>query len=220
MDEIRILVGMPSTQMIPVYTARSLMEWQRYRKYPSQFQFKIDTYIEKARNELVWAAVDQGATHLMFIDSDMVFPSHAIDRMVEQHKDIIGGMYFGRMHPKCMAFHVNPDGTVRNVDPSKEHGVFEVDFVGTGFMLIDIKVFTKLEPPFFTFTYDITQFGLKKQGPLTLTGEDTYFCLSAKKQGFKVWVDTTFELGHVGNHTYYKHDWEVYQKDKELYERA
>lgn len=218
LNNVKIFVGMPSTQEIPVYTARSLMEWQMYRKYPSIFEFKIDTYIEKARNEIVWQAVDKGATHVMMIDSDMVFPPHAVDHLVEQDKDIIGGMYFGRMHPKTMAFH-RKGKEVTNVDPSKESGIFEVDFLGTGFMLININVFKKLMPPFFTFTYHPEDYGLPKTNMLQPKGEDIFFCLTAKKAGFKIWLDTTFELGHVGSHIYRKHDWEVYQNDEELYER-
>lgn len=217
---VRILVGMPSGQSIPILTTRSLMQWQHQRKYPSMFEFKIDTYIEKARNELVWNAVNEKATHLMMIDSDMVFPPGGIDKLVDDNKDIVGGLYYGRIHPRAMAFHVNPDGSTRNVDPSKEKGVFEVDFVGTGFLLINMNVFKTLMPPFFKFSYEPEKFGIKATDKVApALGEDAFFCLNAKQHGFKVWCDSEIELGHVGYHTYYKEDWSVFQDNPKIYER-
>lgn len=217
---VKLFVGMPSGQDIPILTARSLMMWQYKRKYPSLFEFKIDTYIEKARNELVWQAVNEGATHLMMIDSDMVFAPDAIDHLVDQEKDIIGGLYFGRMHPKSLAFHINPDGTVRNIDPKKETGIFEVDFVGTGFLLMNINVFKTIDPPWFKFSYEPEAFGINPTGNVApALGEDAYFCLNAKKHGFKVWCDSTIELGHVGHHTYYREDHDAFMQNPKLYER-
>ena len=196
------------------------MEWQMKRKTPGMFMFKLDTYIEKARNELVWNAANENATHLMMIDSDMVFPPDGIDRLLKHDVDIVGGLYYGRMHPKAMAFYKNPDGTVTNFDPKQPPGLYEVDFVATGFMLINMRVFTKLEPPFFTFTYNPEFFGLRNQGMLTPTGEDSYFCLTAKEAGYKVFVDNTIQLGHVGQRMYTRRDWEAYQTDKEFYENT
>lgn len=218
MSNTRILVGMPAGRDIPVLTARSLLEWRGKGKATSLFMFKLDTYIEKARNELVWNAVNEKATHLMMIDSDMVFPPDGIDKLLAHDVDIVGGLYYGRMHPKAMAFYKNGDGTVSNFDPKTKPGLHEVDFVATGFMLINMNVFKKLEPPFFTFTYNPEFFGLNNQGMLTPTGEDSYFCLSAKAAGFKVYVDNTITLGHVGERMYTKRDWEKYQDDKDFYE--
>lgn len=217
--EVRVLVSMPSSQSIPIYTTKSLMEWQRVRKYPSIFQFKIDTYIDKARNEAVWEAVAHKATHLMFIDSDMSFPSNGVDHLIEQEKDIIGGLYYGRLLPKPMAFHQNQDKTVVNLDPEKEKGNVEVDFVGTGFMLINMKVFQFLEPPFFKITYDGAEFGMTENNKTSPAfGEDVYFCLKAKKHGFKVWCNTDLDLGHIGPKIFTKKDYELYTKNKNLYE--
>lgn len=219
--EPRILVAVPAGGDIKTLTARSLLEYQMYRKYPAQIHFKLDTSIEKARNELVRDAVASKATHLMFVDSDMVFPTHAIDQMVDRQKDIIGGVYYGRMHPKAMAYTLdenrkNIEIDLKNVD---KKGLLEADFIGTGFMLINMKVFEKLEPPFFHFSYDYERFGFTGND-LAPIGEDTYFCYTAKQAGFKIWVDTTFELGHVGMHTYRKLDNEIWKENKEVYERV
>jgi hypothetical protein len=210
---------MPSGSDIPVHTARSLMEWQMHRKTPSIFSFKLDTYIEKARNEAVVQAVQANATHLMFIDSDMYFPPDGVDRLLAHKKDIVGGLYFGRMHPKPMAFRIKDNQSV-SVDPRIEHGVVEVDFIGTGFMLIDMKVFEKLDPPFFSFSYHPEDIGLPKTGDMFAPkGEDVFFCMYAKKNGFKVFCDTDLKLGHVGQRVYGERDFLLYKENPEHYEK-
>src|SRR5690606_22111781 len=114
-------------------------------------------------------------------------------------KDIVGGLYFGRMHPKPMAFRLSGPDSV-SIDPRKEKGVVEVDFIGTGFMLIDMRVFTKIDPPFFRFTYDPASVGLPAtKNKFVPKGEDVFFCMYAKQAGFRVWCDTELRLGHVGN---------------------
>lgn len=219
--DVRILVAIPTGGDIKTLTTRSLLEYQINRRYPSQIRFKMDTVIEKARNELVVSAVEAKATHLMFVDSDMVFPPHAIDQLVDRQKDIVGGLFYGRMHPKAHMYRLDKDGNNQEIDikEADKKGMVEVDFMGTGFMLINMRVFEKLEPPFFRLSYDYEKFGLKGNG-LNPIGEDAYFCFTAKQAGFKIWCDTSFEIGHVGYHTYRKLDHEVWKTNKELYERV
>jgi GT2 family glycosyltransferase len=63
--------------------------------------------------------------------------------------------------------------------------LIEVDAVGTGIMLIRKKVFKELPEPWFYFKNDFS--------------EDIMFCKEAKKAGYKIYVDTTLSVGHVGD---------------------
>ena len=215
-EDYKILVGVIGNRDLSRQTVKSLMLWQYKRQLPSLLVLGDDTNIEKERNEMVRTAVQEKATHLMFIDDDIVFPYHAIDLLARRQKDIVGGLYYGRVLPRPMAY--KDRMTQENIDPEKDKGVFEVDFVGAGFMMIDMKVFQKLDPPFFHFSYDYKRFGVKGDG-LNPVGEDAYFCFYAKENGFKTYVDTTFELGHIGRHTYRKLDYQIYKENKELYDR-
>lgn len=217
-NQVKILVGVPTGSSIMTRTAQSLLQWQSQRIFPSNLVFKQETVLEKARNELVWQAVEMGATHLMCIDSDMVFKPDAIDTLVSRNKDIIGGVYYGRMMPKRMVFRIE-DEMPQEIDISKEEDVFEVDFVATGFLLINMRVFTKMEPPFFKMHWTPEDFGIKKRPfPQNFMGEDAYFCLSAKQKGFSVWADQTIPLGHVGTHMYHQLDHEAWEEMPELYD--
>lgn len=216
--EPNVFVSMPSGSEIPVHTVQSLMNWQMHRREKAIFSMKLDTYIEKARNEAVVQAVQAKATHLMFIDSDMYFPPDGIERLLKHEKEIVGGLYFGRLHPKPMAFRIKDNQSV-SVDPRKEHGLVEVDFIGTGFMLINMSVFQKLDPPFFSFSYHPEEIGLPATGDkFAPKGEDVFFCMYAKSKGVQVWCDADLKLGHIGSRVYGERDFLHYKEHPEFYE--
>lgn len=194
--------------MVHADTVRSLMQWQYARKYASQFVMKIDTQVEKSRNKMVKSAVEMGATHLMFIDSDMVFGPNQIDKLVDRDLDIVGGIYYGRMNPIPQAFRIINRGFLP-IDPTTEHGpLVDVAFVGAGFLLIKMSVFKRLEPPFFRHSYEYDRLGIDYPGPLLDPfGEDVYFGMLAREAGVKVYCDIDCEVGHVGYHKYTQADW-------------
>ncbi|PIR79963.1 MAG: hypothetical protein COU25_02625 [Candidatus Levybacteria bacterium CG10_big_fil_rev_8_21_14_0_10_35_13] len=90
-------------------------------------------------------------------------------------------------------------------------------FVGAGFMLVRRNVIGKIiakgfakkckddeefERNFGKFYYDIFKAETDPKTKLYLS-EDYYFCNLVKKLGFKIWTDTTINLGHVGTYTYW-----------------
>lgn len=219
--QIQVLAVIPSLSKPTEETSASLISYYRNCKYPVQIRYIFDTYLHTARNIAVTMAIETKATHLMFIDSDMAFPNYGVDRLVERGEYIIGGLYFGRMKPLPVALERHPDNTLKSMRkiPTWDEP-FEADAVGTGFMLIDMKVFQKMEPPFFTYTKP-ENFGYKASVfPRDDVGEDVYFCLKARQNGFRIMVDPTIPLGHVGKRIYTKKDWEIYQREdmKEFYD--
>lgn len=205
--QTNIHISIPCLNDIKVDTVVSLLEFKNYNKQHQNIRhsigFQKNTYIHQARNQAVWDAVNANATHLLFIDSDIVFPAHAVDQLLSDNKDIVGGLYFGRIKPF----------PVYKVESAAEHGLCnpstlpeeylsQVSAVGTGFMLINMNVFKKLEPPFFYYARP-SDFGMAESPfPRNELGEDVTFCLNARKVGFKVWLDRSLLLEHVGTHNY------------------
>ena len=52
-----------------------------------------------ARNQCVAAALHINATHVLFLDSDMVFPLDTLKRLLKHEKDIVGALYSRRRPP-------------------------------------------------------------------------------------------------------------------------
>lgn len=150
--------------------------------------------IASSRTYLVNHAIKAGATHLFFVDSDMIFPYEVIPKLLAHKKDIIGLEYNRRKFPI--------EGTSLPLEERKENEIYRAKYVGTGAMLIDLKIFEKewIDPrtgkktPWFSF-------GRDSQGSLVL-GEDAWFCYTAQDNGFEVWVDPTIKAGHIGEYIF------------------
>lgn len=208
----KILIGVPALTAPAFETTVSLLNLRDECHFNSAVRLKKATYIHTARNQFVYDAVDMGADYLMFIDGDMQFKPHAFNNMVERairkDWDITGGLYVSRYNEKINIIKniITPKNDLPYLQDIREvptmNEPFEVDVIGTGFLLIKMRVFQKLEPPFFYYS-NPPDFGMKDVPfPDNFMGEDVVFCLNARKAGFKIYCDPTIELGHVGERIY------------------
>lgn len=149
------------------------------------------TLIANQRHELVKAAQAWGATHVMFIDSDIIFkPSHVID-LLNFNESIVGAAYSKRIEPVIpTAWHSidSWDTYVRLHEQKDSH--ITVEAMALGFCLIKIEVFDKLNLPWFILGFNNGQY----------TGEDIEFFRNCKSNNIPVWLDikVSFEIGHLG----------------------
>lgn len=149
------------------------------------------TLIANQRHELVKAAQEWGATHVMFIDSDIIFkPSHVIE-LLNFNEPVVGAAYSKRIEPVIpTAWHSidNWNTYVRLKEQTDSHILVEA--MALGFCLIQIDVFNKLELPWFILGFNNGQY----------TGEDIEFFRNCKNNNIPVWLDVkvSFEIGHLG----------------------
>jgi len=147
--------------------------------------------IAKARNDIV---ATMSGEWLVFIDSDMTFPSDSLERLIEDAKredvDIVGAPCYRKVpkYEPCW-FWEFPNGEekyYRKLETDLGEELFEVDAMGSAFCLIKKKVFEKMKEtgiPFYQYTDTLS--------------EDLLFCRKAKKLGFKIWVDPRLQIGHL-----------------------
>jgi hypothetical protein len=155
------------------------------------------TLIANQRHELVLAAKEWGATHVMFIDSDIEFqPYHVLD-LIDFNELIVGAAYSKRVAPFITtAWHKIYDWN-SHVDISNQiDSHIQVECMALGFCLINMSVFEQLELPWFILGYDktVNQY----------TGEDIEFFRQCNEVGIPIWLDvaTTCELGHLGTQSF------------------
>jgi hypothetical protein len=153
----------------------------------------IDTYlsqnisIDDSRIEI---AKETKGDFVLMSDPDMTFTPEDIKKLMKHDKDIIAGLFFQRSKPHKPLMFQKIEKAKRYVNILKyPKGLIEVDAVGTGFILIKRTVFEKLPMPWFLHT-----------SPEKGLSEDLYFCSKAKENGFKIYVDTTVKIGHIGEH--------------------
>ena len=158
-------------------------------------------YIENNRTIFAQNALDAGADYLLFVDTDMNFEPDALVQLLKhaEQASIIGVNYHTRSQEESVSTVKMPgtDGPIGETcqGDSIPAQPFECYAVGTGLMLIDMKVFKDMSFPWFAQQYNT------ETGKIEI-GDDVWFCRKAGKMGYKVLCDPTIPVDHLGQFAY------------------
>lgn len=188
-----ILIGVPTMGTIPIKVAASLFSLAK--KPDMELIFTRNSLVYDARHTLMQYALENGAD-LLFIDSDIYFTAEAVERLSSHQKPIVSGLYFQKTEErKPVAYKtVKPRSCFRqkpfveNIDHIEPF--MEVAGVGLGFCLIRNEVLRAFNPNRNPFE------------PFGGLGEDFSFFYRCRKKGYKVFLDTTIPLKHLGEYEY------------------
>lgn len=153
-----------------------------------QLHVVCGSVIAESRTRLANEALNYGATHLLWLDSDIHFPSTIVNKFLHHNRDIVAANYSTRYAPYRSVAFVDPEDTEQRLE--KKFGLHKIWAVGMGCMMIKRQVFEQLPKPWFNHAYD--------KNTDTYSGEDIYFCNQAGHHGFEVWVDAEIQLAHLG----------------------
>jgi len=157
------------------------------------------TLIVNQRADLARNAIEAGADHILWLDTDMRFPKDTLDRLLAHNKPIVAANYATRRLPvDTVAFRLHDNGGWETVKTGEKTGLEKVEAVGMGVMLTSTEVFKNMPKPWFSITYHPQS--------NEYSGEDIHFCYKAGKLGHEVLIDHdlskevkhigTFEFGH------------------------
>jgi hypothetical protein len=167
--------------------------------------------IDVTRESMVDAALKQGFEWIFFLDSDVILPDKALEKLFSHKQPLINGMYKAKK-PGGFFWAVwmrikSPEGKEAFAPISTWTGrLIQCDVIGTGCMLVHRSVFEKIREkfpgiPLFLWTKDRNPKLLDKldlPDPLMReVSEDFFFCLLAKLSGFPMIVDTEIKCGHI-----------------------
>ena len=180
-------------------------------KPPSFAEYRADDSagIVAMRNKAVSALLSrEHFTHLLMLDTDMVYPPETIQELVLADKDIVAGLACGRVpvlgstrsgrspyFPNTFWKKV-PEGRFlfeRTAALPTPPGLHRCGAVSFGGVLIKRKVFEGLKRPCF----DNSHWQKMPSGKRARVGEDMYFQATAAEAGFEVWCDTSLHYGHL-----------------------
>lgn len=156
--------------------------------------FLNGTVLPDSRNKLVLDSFKNNSEYLLWLDSDMIFPSDVFFKLQKHNKDIVAVTYSTRVNPsKSVAFVDEFDLSKRLTEKTGLHSVYAV---GMGCMLTKTSVFKRLSKPWFDITWD--------NNTESFIGEDLYFCDLAFNSGYEIFVDCDLsnEIGHHGSKIY------------------
>ena len=170
------------------------------------FAMNIGTYIHKARTELLQVALGEGATHVLWIDSDMRFPQDALLRLLQHQVPVVGINYSKRRWPpefvaiKRVPTKEGDVGEMLRTDADST-GLEEVDAIGMGLVLMETDFMVNLPDP-----EKDPWFKFKMMPDGREVGEDVYFCKFIIKDLLKEKIfvdhDLSWQCSHLGTHEY------------------
>jgi len=224
---MHIVIGTPcyGGQMCTEYTQSLLALKEACMQYGIKMTCIFlgnESLIQRGRNTIAHHFLQmEDATHLMFIDADQRFRANDIALMIKADKGIIGGpvpmkgIDWNRVrqgavlnHPNLAAltgiFNLNKLDGHDMVSPDQP---FQVEHIGTGFMLIRRDVFEDLKSHTQTYTNggasiapdeEVHDFFRVQVQDGKLLSEDYHFCHEYRKHGGTVWAAPWCELGHFG----------------------
>jgi hypothetical protein len=160
-----IFVATPVHDQCSIHYAQGLLEFQKEcikRNVDVSFQIMKSSLVTQGRNLCVSGFIESGMSHMLFIDSDILFNAESIFKMIERDKDVISIPYPLKTLMWDKAFRKMQKGEIKKGDdirkwlhtyPMKienpnnvnvERGVIEVTHSPTGCMLIKRQVFDKM----------------------------------------------------------------------------
>lgn len=194
----------------------ALMQYLTHRHRPYGLMVRPlvgDSAVGRARNRLAAQFLASDCTHLLFLDTDLVFGPADIQRLVDHPEPIVAGLY-PKKQPS-LAWVCNM------LDPSpapRPDGLQEVKYAGTGCLRIAREVFESMADAYPELEYqpdDGEQFDGRMWDFFTMgvwrcpeTGrrryltEDWWFCQRARDMGYPIWMDTQIVLKHCGDAVY------------------
>jgi len=187
-----------------------------------------ESLVPRGRNGLVQRFIATEATHLMFIDSDIIFRPEDVTSLIQADKSVIAGLYPRKdidwrsirsaaiqgLPIECLADSglsyvwepMNRTSELRNaMEP------VEASYCGTGFMLIKRDVFEKLADSVPSYCDDCTKehFGqiIKEYFATSIDNkrylsEDYNFCRLVRESGIPVHIAPWVNLVHVGAYNF------------------
>lgn len=192
----KIMIAIPCMDQVPTPFALSLAMIRKPEGDDFACATRMGSLVYNSRNDLAMQAIQTGFDWVFWLDSDMVFQQDILVRMLEVARekdlDFLSGLYFRRTVPYTpVAFdhlEVNENGDCEWSEFEElPQSLFEVGGCGFGGVLVKTEVFAKVQEKFGNMFFPIAQMG-----------EDLSFCWRARQCGYKVWMDPTIVLGHVG----------------------
>ena len=180
-------VSLFETLQYTVAHADDSIEWVKLNAFATSM-------LPWSRHELARISLAQGATHLLWIDSDMQFPADMILRWAKRDEPIIGINAMSRRPPyNCTAQNEAMQHIVTSPDST---GFEKVGRTGFGIIWVAAEVFRAVPQPWFNFQW--------LEDRQCYRGEDYFFLEAAKRAGYGVVIDHDIskKVVHIGQFGY------------------
>ena len=192
---IKLAILVPTRDMVHSHFAYSLAQLVKTTSeigIDTYLYFDSSTILLNQREKLIDEAIKMEADYVLWLDSDMMFPSNVVLKLLAHNKDIVACNYMKRSLPMKTVAYTDLNNWDSWVPMEPQEELVKVKGIGMGCILMKTDVFKKLEKPYFEFIY--------KEDTKDWFGEDFTLQDKIQKVGYEIFVDTmlSMEIKHVG----------------------
>jgi len=194
---MRLAIGGPTRDTVPASFAVDLAQLFEHTSTRGPWDtvtvgFKSATYIHMGREYFLEDSIRQGATHVLWLDTDMSFPRETALWLALHDTPIVGCNYLTR--------HGNNSWTAmrdgqRIATTPETTGLEAVDAMGFGVVLMRTDLVVSMGRP--RFRHGLNE----REGDI---GEDIMFCRSVRASGQEIFIDHDLSkrIGHIGQYNF------------------
>lgn len=160
--------------------------------------------IHIARDKIASKAINEGYTHVLWLDSDMVFGPKLLEDLQFSGKPFVTGICASRRKPYvgCVFSQIDDINHLTRVENIPQEA-FEVQGCGFACVLIETEILKAVM--------------MNNHGrcflPMDAYGEDLAFCIRARQLGYHIYAEPTVRPGHISHEpVYYPESHEQYMK--------
>lgn len=195
---MRLLIAIPTLDFVHVKFMECLLKLTRQLDeggIPYEVKIISGTLVYLAREELVSYALGYEFTHVLWLDSDMVFNEDLFDDLHDTGKKFVTGIFHARRpgHQSCIFRSLTPPERYRwDEYPSVP---FQIKGCGMASTLVATEILKAVRDKLgtcFTPAYNL--------------GEDLAFCRRADELGYEIWCEPCQRVGHIGHLVIYPED--------------
>lgn len=152
--------------------------------------YDFSTILLTQRENLANKAVDIKADYMLWLDSDMMFPSTTALRLLGHNKDIVAANYMKRSVPLTTVAYPKLEDWENWLPLEAQEELEVVEGIGMGCMLMKTTVLQSIQKPWFEFEF--------RDG--TWHGEDFNFQKKLRNAGYQIFVDMNLstQVRHIG----------------------
>jgi hypothetical protein len=192
----KVYVCVPTRDMMHAHFAYCLQDLVAHNKtigLETHVEFNLGTLIGTQREKLAGIAIQNEATHILWLDSDMMFPKDVCEKLLRHAVPFVACNYSTRSMPfKSVSYQelYNWDSHL----PTDATGLVVVEGTGLGCALVETSLFDDIHKPWFPITY------IRKSDDYL--GEDMNFCMkinSEASQLLLVDADLSRNVYHIGS---------------------
>ena len=204
---MKLLIAIPSNDYIHYEFADRLTKLVKNLDIDYDVCFQGNTLVYVGRDKLAFKAIDEGYTHVLWLDADMIFTENILDDLLFAGKSFVSAIYHGRREPhlSCLFKQIYPE-----IERFAEYpdDTFEIAGCGFGCVLVATDILKAVRLKYGTCFF-----------PTRELGEDLAFCQRVAECGYKMYAEP-IKLGHIGHIKIYPEYRDLYKSNIQGFEEV